>query len=85
MGWYTFENIESFNQWHESLKQRLGYPLPALDSNGNITDGTITTDYTNPVIVLENDVRAWVDEEYSNNLVACDAPPMPENVYTAVE
>ena len=72
--WYTWLSLELFNSWHDALKASLGYPFPSFDEYGNECP-PMTTEYTTPIIVAEDDVRAWVQEEYSTGLTPSDPPP----------
>jgi len=81
MNWYTFSSLEAFNTWHESIKVQLGYPLPSKDINGNIVGEPFTTDYTNPVVVSDTDVRAYIDEQYASNLTLSESPILPASEY----
>lgn len=65
MIWVKFSSLDAFNVWHEEIKQELGLPKISTDSEGNeVPDKTITTDYAKPIIVQNNDVRAFIDEFY---------------------
>lgn len=74
MTWVTFDSIESFNAWHEQIKTDLGLPLPALDANGNEVEGQVSTGYTTPWIVSETDIRADIEEEYTDGLTLSENP-----------
>ena len=74
MTWVTFDSIESFNAWHEQLKSDLGLPLPALDADGNEVKGQISTEYTTPWVVSETDIRADIEEEYTDGLTLSENP-----------
>lgn len=82
MAWYKFDNIESFNEWHEQFKQTHGYPIPSKDSTGKIIGSPYTTDYTEPVVVSGNDIRAFIEDKYSNGLTLSEKPVVDsENNY----
>ena len=66
--WYTFDSIESFNSWHETLKTELNYPLPSVDQDGNIVGEPYSTDYTLVIKVADNDFRAVVEDKYAKGL-----------------
>ena len=72
--WYTFDSIQSFNTWHEALKQALGYPLPSIDAEGNVIGEPFTTDYTFVIKVVDNDFRAVVEDEYAKGLILSEKP-----------
>lgn len=72
--WYSFDSIESFDQWHEALKTQLGYPLPSIDQDGNIIGEPFSTDYTSIVKVTDNDYRAVVEDEYADGLILSEKP-----------
>jgi len=78
--WYFFESMELFNTWHNNLKSELGYPLPSIDEDGKIVGEPFTTDYTSAYEVSENDVRAIVEDKYSDGLILCE-PPTIEDPY----
>jgi hypothetical protein len=72
--WYAFDSIESFNTWHDNLKSELGYPLPSIDSEGNIIGEPFSTDYTSVIKVADNDFRAVVEDEYAEGLTLSEQP-----------
>lgn len=75
MIWVKFTSIESFNNWHENIKALLELPKVSTDIQGNpMPEATMTTDYVEPVIVAEDDVRAFIDEEYSGDLQISNSP-----------
>jgi hypothetical protein len=74
MTWVTFDSIESFNAWHEQVKNDLGLPLPALDATGNQVEGQVSTEYTTPWIISETDIRADVEEGYLGGLTISENP-----------
>lgn len=61
---YFWLSFDSFNIWHESAKSALGIPYPGRNvATGEIDESAQwTTAYTEPVVVTENDVRAFVEE-----------------------
>lgn len=72
--WYTFDSIKSFNEWHETLKEILGYPLPSLNAEGNVIGEPFTTDYTSFIKVSANDFRAVVEDKYAEGLTLSEKP-----------
>ena len=76
--WYTFDSIESFNLWHEALKILLGYPLPSIDSEGNVVGDPLSVDYTYVIKYAENDFRAVVEDAYANGLTLTEPPIFTE-------
>ncbi len=75
MIWVKFPSLESFNAWHEEIKEHLGLPKISTDSDGNlIPEATITTDYVLPVVLSSDDVRALIDEEYAEGLELSEVP-----------
>ena len=62
--WYSWSSLDAFDSWHSSAMSALGIPHP----NHNAATGEIdesaqwTTAYTNPVMVSEYDVRAYVKQ-----------------------
>ena len=64
--WALFDSQETFDQWHNAVKDSLNYPL----------DDGITTDYTRLLTQSDGRLIAWVDEEYSENLQQTN-PPKP--------
>jgi hypothetical protein len=72
--WYTFDSLESFDSWHEALKIALGYPLPSIDSEGNVIGEPFSTDYTSVIKVTDNDFRAVVEDEYAKGLTLSEQP-----------
>ncbi len=72
--WYTFDSLESFDSWHDQLKIALGYPLPSIDSQGNVIGEPFSTDYTSVIKVTDNDFRAVVEDEYAKGLTLSEQP-----------
>lgn len=79
--WYKWDSIESFNTWHEGIKAELGLPKSSVTEDGlAVPDGVITDQYTNAFIVAEDDIRAMVENEYSEGLKASENPIIDERV-----
>lgn len=64
--WYKWSSLDAFNSWHSYVKDQLGIPCP----NYNLATGEVqamtaywTLEYTDPVILSENDVRAVVEDD----------------------
>jgi hypothetical protein len=74
MNWYTFKTRKDFDLWHKAVKEKLGYPLPGIDQNGNILGEPYTTDYTSVVKVAENDWRTISAEEHAEGLETSSNP-----------
>lgn len=72
--WYSFDSIESFNSWHETLKADLNYPLPSMDEDGNIVGEPYSTEYTSAVKVADNDYRAVIEDKYADGLILSEKP-----------
>lgn len=81
---YMWLSFALFEAWHDSAKQELGIPYPGRNAaTGEIDeDAQWTTAYTEPIVVAENDVRAYV--EYTVALLVPDGlgapsepPPSP--------
>lgn len=84
MSWYAWESEAAFDVWHERViamlnlprvgeNQRTGEPAP---------DKQKTTAYTQPVVVADDDVRAFVESDVAGMVpeglgVASDKPPSP--------
>ena len=68
-----FGSIEAFDAWHETIKAQLGLPKLSVDADGNeIPDSVLITDYTKPVIKADDDVQAFVEDEYAEGLTVVD-------------
>jgi hypothetical protein len=75
MAWVKWDSMQAFDAWHDGIKAELGLPKLSVDAEGNtILNSLINENYTNPVIVAENDIRANVDEPYATGLEAADNP-----------
>jgi hypothetical protein len=62
--YYQWTSLINFQQWHEEAKTALGIPYPGYNAaTGELDeDAQWTTAYTEPIIVSENDVRAFVED-----------------------
>jgi len=88
--WYSWYSSYLFNTWHDAVKLALGIPYPGRNAaTGEIDeDAQWTTAYTEPIVVAEDDVRAYVEDTVAS-LVSDGlgvpsepppAPPMPDGV-----
>lgn len=74
MPWYKFDSEEAFAAWHEEVKQRLGYPLPSINSEGEIIGEPYTTNYTAVIKISNSDWRAFVEKEHAQGLTESEEP-----------
>jgi hypothetical protein len=73
--WYKWESIESFELWHVAIKNELGLPKQSVTFEGlEVANGVITNQYTNAIIVAENDIRAAVELNYADGLTPSEDP-----------
>ncbi len=78
MMWYSWTSKQSFEEWHSEAKALLKMPLPGFNAEtGEQVKGGATTEYTECIIVADNDVRAVVDAEIASDKLGtpCEAPP----------
>ena len=82
---YQWDSTASFDLWHESAKQALGIPYPGHNAGtGEIdSDAQWTTAYTVPVVVAEDDVRAYVEQTVAELVpdglgTPSEPPPSPD-------
>lgn len=77
--WAIFDSIESFELWHEAIKEKMGYPIYGENAEtGEVDFDNPTTDYTSPVIHKEDPrVIAWVGDE-NEGLEIIDKADFPE-------
>lgn len=61
---YKFESREQFDNWHNNIKEQLGYPL---------ADG-ITVEYTELLQKDNGELFAFVDDELADGLIVTDKP-----------
>ena len=68
--WYEWDSIEAFNEWHEAIKIKLGYPLIGVNQATGEKDfeACLTTEYTN-VVIVENKFIGVVEIENSKDLI----------------
>jgi hypothetical protein len=62
MKFYKFNSVAEFQKWHSLVKISLGIP------------DEVTLEYTQGVVVSENDVRAQIADELANGLTECLPP-----------
>ncbi len=62
--WYLWTSLDSFDAWHDSAKLALGIPHPGRNAaTGEIDEqAQWTTAYTEPTVVADDDVRAYVED-----------------------
>ena len=84
MMWYLWDSSASFDLWHETAKAFLGIPYPGRNSaTGEIDENAQwTTAYTEPLVLADDDVRAFVEDHVASVIpdgigVPCDPPPAP--------
>lgn len=65
---YCWLSLDAFNAWHDSAKLALGIPFPGRNAaTGEIDESAQwTTAYTEPVIVTDTDVRAYVEDHVAS-------------------
>ena len=69
MNWFKWDSIEDFNAWENQIQLELGLPKLSVDAEGNtIPNSVINENYTLPIIVADNDIRASVQNEYATGL-----------------
>lgn len=84
MKWYKFYSEDDFNAWHQGIKEQLGYPKISVDVNGNqVPDATITDAYTVPIIVADDDIRVFINDDFSQGLSLSESPYPPDQRYVA--
>ena len=75
MAWVKWDSMQAFNAWHDGIKAELGLPKLSVDAEGNTIPGSLMNEnYTLPITVADNDIRANVDDEYATDLQAADNP-----------
>jgi hypothetical protein len=82
---YTWLTIELFNAWHDAAKVALGIPYPGHNAaTGEIDESAQwTTAYTDPIVVADDDVRAYVEQSVADLVPdglgqPSEPPPAPE-------
>jgi hypothetical protein len=85
VNWYSWTSLDAFDNWHASACSALGIPHP----NHNAATGEIdesaqwTTAYTEPTVVAEDDVRAYVEQSVAELVPdglgsPSEPPPAPD-------
>lgn len=81
---YSWLSLDAFNAWHGIAKSALGIPYPGRNAaTGEIDEyAQWTTAYTEPIVVAEDDVRAYVEDTVANLVldglgVPSEPPPSP--------
>jgi myosin-crossreactive antigen len=74
--WYEWDSIEAFNEWHEAIKIKLGYPLIGVNQATGEKDfeACLTTEYTNWFLVNEKFI-AVVELENAEGLTKSNLTP----------
>ena len=77
--WYEWDDLDSFNTWHNNLCQSLGYPLISVNQMTGLPDENAqkTERYVDPVI-LNNKVIAFLTEHTEGLTLSSLRPPLPE-------
>jgi hypothetical protein len=89
---YSWLSLDDFNAWHADACTALGIPHP----NHNAATGEIdesaqwTTAYTQPTVVAEDDVRAYVEDKVAELVPdglgqPSEPPPSPPDPYMTEE
>lgn len=84
--WYSWLSMSLFDVWHDAAKLALGIPHPNRNqATGEIDENAQwTTAYTEPVIVADDDVRAYVEDKIAELVPdglgkPSSPPPEPES------
>lgn len=84
---YTWSSLQAFETWHNSAKTALGIPYPGRNAaTGEIDENAQwTTAYTEPIVVTEDDVRAYVEDHVAELVpkglgVPSEPPSLPDVV-----
>lgn len=72
--WFEWQDVDSFNIWHEQIKNDLGLPRLSIDQNGNHVEPMITN-YTEP-FEIDGKVIAMVELDHAVNLLATELRPV---------
>ncbi len=62
--YYKFDSISAFKAKHLEVKEILGIPNES------------TKEYTQGLVITQNDIRAVFEDQYANNLTECAAPEL---------
>lgn len=84
---YSWFSVDLFNAWHADACTMLAIPHPSRNAaTGEIDpDAQWTTAYTEPVVVAEDDVRAYVEDRVAELVpdglgVPSEPPPASDPV-----
>lgn len=82
---YSWPSLELFEAWHNAAKVALGIPYPNRNAATSEIDENAqwTTAYTEPVVVADDDVRAYVEQTVADLVpdglgVPSEPPPSPD-------
>ena len=76
--WYKWDSLESFDTWHNEIKEQLNLPKMSVDIAGEIVpNAIINSAYTQVYHIGENDYRALVANQYADGLELSDNPFAP--------
>jgi hypothetical protein len=83
--WYKWDRIQRFTSWHNAVRGYLLMPIRGRNAATGepAADGVqMTVNYTDPVEVASNDIRAFVEPEIANAIPfpmgePSEPPPTP--------
>ena len=82
---YSWLTLDLFNAWHADACTALGIPYPGHNAaTGEVDENAQwTTAYTEPVVVADDDVRAYVEQSVAELVpdglgVPSEPPPAPD-------
>lgn len=82
---YSWLSLDLFESWHDAAKTALGIPYPNRNAaTGEIDpDAQWTTAYTEPMVVADDDVRAYVEDNVAQLVpdglgTPSEPPPSPD-------
>lgn len=84
---YSWLSLDLFNAWHDAAKTALGIPHPGRNAaTGEIDENAQwTTAYTEPTVVADDDVRAYVEDTVAvlvpDGLGAPSEPPPTPDLF----
>jgi hypothetical protein len=70
MTWVKWSSKEEFDLWHEAKKIELGLPF-----------SKIVTEYTFPIVVSEQDVRADIETVHVGDLELSENPYLKSEIF----
>ena len=66
--WCEWESLELFNEWHETIKKELNYPItPINQGTGELDTSFQSSEYTE-VFEVEDKFIAMVESQFIENL-----------------